>query len=460
MRPKLAKLQGIWLAAFSAMLCATFSAGLSAPSAAASDEPNVVFIMADDLGWGDVAFHGGNAPTPNLDRLAQQSLELRQHYVAPVCSPTRTGLMTGRCWSRFGVTTPTNERALPWDTVTLPRALKSVGYDTCLTGKWHLGSLPEQGPNHFGFDHSYGSLAGGVSPWNHHYKKGPFVNTWHRNERLIQEEGHVTDLIAQEAIQWLKQRGSAPFFLYVPFTAVHLPIKEPAQWLERVPRTIEGDVPRHYAACVMHLDDAVGRILRELDDRGLSDNTLVVFTSDNGGSWAENNDLKYPDDNCPNGKLVGNNRPWRGQKGEVVEGGTRVPALARWPMHIRAGQTETPLQITDWMPTLCALAGVRPDRDLKWDGRDIRSLLLEQKPLPDHPLYTVGPNWTARALRYGDWKLIARQPKGKAATYELYNLAADPSESKSLADEHPQQLEQMLAKLEAAATADRDSVAK
>ncbi|MGN6136249.1 MAG: sulfatase family protein, partial [Aureliella sp.] len=256
------------------------------------------------------------------------------------------------------------------------------------------------------------------------------------------------------------QRGSAPFFLYVPFTAVHLPIKEPAQWLERVPRTIEGDVPRHYAACVMHLDDAVGRILRELDDRGLSDNTLVVFTSDNGGSWAENNDLKYPDDNCPNGKLVGNNRPWRGQKGEVVEGGTRVPALARWPMHIRAGQTETPLQITDWMPTLCALAGVRPDRDLKWDGRDIRSLLLEQKPLPDHPLYTVGPNWTARALRYGDWKLIARQPKGKAATYELYNLAADPSESKSLADEHPQQLEQMLAKLEAAATADRDSVAK
>ena len=171
----------------------------SAPCIAAAPKPDIVFIIADDLGWADVAFHGGNAPTPNLDRLRHEGVELTQHYVAPVCSPTRTGLMTGRCWSRFGVTTPQNERALPWDTVTLPRALKAVGYDTCLTGKWHLGSLPEQGPNHFGFDHSYGSLAGGVSPWNHRYKQGPFSVTWHRNEKLIEEEGHVTDLIAAEA---------------------------------------------------------------------------------------------------------------------------------------------------------------------------------------------------------------------------------------------------------------------
>ena len=127
-----------------------------------ASKPNIVFIIADDLGWADVTFHGGNAPTPNLDRLAREGLELTQHYVAPVCNPTRTGLMTGRCWSLFGVTNPQNERALPWDAVTLPRALKGVGYDTCLTGKWPLGSLPEQGPNHFGFDHTYGSLAGGV----------------------------------------------------------------------------------------------------------------------------------------------------------------------------------------------------------------------------------------------------------------------------------------------------------
>ncbi len=270
--------------------------------------------MADDLGWADVAFHGGNTPTPHLDRMARAGLELSQHYVAPVCSPTRTGLMTGRCWSRFGVTTPQNELALPPDTVTVARALKSVGYATCLTGKWHLGSLPQWGPNHFGFDHSYGSLAGGVSPWNHRYKKGPFTYTWHRNEQLLEESGHVTDLICNEAVQWIESRGDEPFFLYVPFTAVHLPVKEPEQWVRRVPAGIEGDVPRHYAACVMHLDDAVGQIIAALEKRGRRENTLLVFTSDNGGSTAENNDLKYPDDNCPNGKLPGNNLPLRGAK--------------------------------------------------------------------------------------------------------------------------------------------------
>src|SRR5262245_44439441 len=180
---------------------------------AASSHHNIVFIIADDLGWADVAFHGGNAPTPNLDKLASSGLELTQHYVAPVCSPTRTGLMTGRFWSRFGVSNPQNERALPWDTATLPRALKQSGYETCLTGKWHLGSKPEWGPNHFGFDHSYGSLAGGVGPWNHFYKEGPFSTTWHRNEKLLVENGHVTDLIANEAIQWMAKRKDAPFFL-------------------------------------------------------------------------------------------------------------------------------------------------------------------------------------------------------------------------------------------------------
>ena len=447
MRHTFVYLLGVWIVA----LCGVV--------ASADSRPNIVFIIADDLGWGDVAFHGGNAPTPQLDRLAAQSLELTQHYVAPVCSPTRTGLMTGRCWSRFDVTTPTNSRALAWDTVTLPRALKSIGYDTCLTGKWHLGSLPEQGPNHFGFDHSYGSLAGGVSPWNHRYKQGPFVNTWHRDETLVEEQGHVTDLIAKEAIAWLETRGSNPFFLYVPFTAVHLPIKEPTEWVDRVPASIQGDVPRHYAACVMHLDDAVGRILAALDKRGVRDNTLVVFTSDNGGSWAQNNDLKYPDDNCPNGKLVGNNRPWRGQKGDLYEGGTRVATLARWPAAIKPGKVDSPAQITDWMPTICSFAGFRPDRDLQWDGQDIGSLLKERKALPDRPLYAVGPSWRARSLRYGDWKLIVGQAKN-SKSYELYNLSDDPEESRNVADEKPEQLKRMLARLEAIAAADRDSVVK
>lgn len=442
-----------------AVLLLTVVDSLSAGGTALASKPNIVFIMADDLGWADVAFHGGNAPTPNLDRLAREGLELTQHYVAPVCSPTRTGLMTGRCWSRFGVTNPQNERALPWDTVTLPRALKSIGYDTCLTGKWHLGSLPEQGPNHFGFDHSYGSLAGGVSPWNHRYKQGPFTQTWHRHEKLLEEPGHVTDLIAAEAVRWIESRGTTPFFLYVPFTAVHLPIKEPDEWLRRVPDSIQGDVPRHYAAGVMHLDSAVGRIIATLEKKGCRDKTLVIFTSDNGGSTVENNDLKYPDDNCPSGKLVGNNKPWRGEKGSLYEGGTRVPTVVSWPSRVKPGKVHSPVQITDWMPTLCALVGDRPDRDLNWDGTNIAALLTEHAELPDRPLYAVAPGWRSRSLRLGDWKLITHEDKNSRKV-ELFDLASDPGESKNQAEQQPDRVQQLLTKLNEAASRDRDSVAK
>jgi arylsulfatase A-like enzyme len=422
-------------------------------------KPNIVFIMADDLGWADVAFHGGNAPTPNLDRLAREGLELAQCYSAPVCSPTRTALMTGRCWSRFGVTSPQNQRALPWDTVTLPRALKSVGYETCLTGKWHLGSLPEQGPNHFGFDHSYGSLAGGVSPWNHRYKKGEFSQTWHRDEKLIEETGHVTDLIAAEAVRWLEGRGSAPFFLYVPFTAVHLPLKEPEEWVARVPAAVKGEVARHYAASVMHMDDAVGKIIAALEKKGVRDRTLLVFTSDNGGSWVENNDLQYPDDNCPNGKLPGNNLPWRGQKGNLYEGGTREPTVVSWPGHVKPGKVETPVQIIDWMPTFAAIAGYKADHDLKWDGIDITRVLTQHGALPDRALYAVAPGWRGRSVRLGNWKLIVNG-EGKKRSVELYDLAADPAESKNVAEQQPERVAQLSKVMDEISARDRDAVAK
>jgi arylsulfatase A-like enzyme len=369
-------------------------------------QPNVVFIIADDLGWADVAFHGGNAPTPHLDRLAGEGLELTQHYVAPVCSPTRTGLMTGRYWSRFGVTSPQNERALPWDTQTLPRLLKSAGYETCLTGKWHLGSKPEWGPNHFGFDHSYGSLAGGVGPWNHFYKQGPFSTTWHRNEKLIEEQGHVTDLIAQEAIDWLAERKEKPFFLYVPFTAVHLPVKERDEWLKRVPAEFEGNVPRHYAACVMHLDDAVGRLVAALEKGVRRENTLVIFTSDNGGSTAGNNDQKYPADDYPEGKLPGNNAPLRGQKGDLYEGGIRVPTIASWPGKLKPGKLTAPLHIVDWAPTLCALADCPPQPSPSWDGMNIWPLLSGAAEAEPRLLYWTAPGFRASAVRAGGWKPI------------------------------------------------------
>lgn len=419
------------------------------------EKPNIIFIMADDLGWGDVAFHGGNAPTPNLDKLARGGLELTQHYVAPVCSPTRTGLMTGRCWSRFNVTNPQNERALPWETTTLPRALKAVGYDTCLTGKWHLGSLPEQGPNHFGFDHSYGSLAGGVSPYSHGYKQGPFRKTWQRDEKLIEEAGHVTDLIAKEAIDWMQSRGAAPFFLYVPFTAVHLPIREPDEWVAKVPAELQGDLVRHYAASVMHLDDAVGRILAALEKLGKRERTLVVFTSDNGGSTGENNDRNYPNDDCPGGVLPGNNRPWRGKKGDLYEGGTRVATVVSWPGRAKPGKVESPVQITDWMPTLTAIAGWKPDQDLKWDGTDLRSLLMEHTPIPERPLYAVSPHWRARSLRLGNWKLVVTtKPESRV---ELFDLATDPYETKNEAIQQSDRLKKMTELMDKVAARDRDS---
>lgn len=425
---------------------------------AAPAKPDIVFIMADDLGWADVALHGGSAPTPHLDKLAQEGLELTRHYVAPVCSPTRAGLMTGRCWSRFNVTTPQSTRALRGDTMTLPKALKSVGYDTCLTGKWHLGSKPAWGPNRFGFDHSYGSLGGGVGPWDHHYKKGEFTDTWHRDEKLLKEDGHVTDLITKEACGWLAERKKdTPFFLYVPFTAVHLPVKEPQEWLARVPAGITGDVQRHYAACIMHLDDAVGQIMATLEKSGRRENTLVIFTSDNGGSTAENNGQAYPPDNYPAGPLPGSNTPLRGEKGSVYEGGTRVACIASWPGKLKPGKHESPAQIIDWMPTLCALAGFKPDKDLKWDGVNLWPQLAEGAAPPARTLYTVAPGFKSRSLRCDPWKLVVHGLDAKAK-YELYDILADPAEKTDLASQKPDELAAMKERLRVAARADKDAV--
>ena len=190
------------------------------------DKPNILFILADDLGWGDVSYHGSDIRTPAIDRLAESGIQLEQHYVCPMCTPTRVSFLTGRYPGRFGrrATTPSNPPVLPDNYETLATSLRNNGYDTGLFGKWHLGSSPQFGPNYFGFNTSYGSLAGGVDPYNHHYKRGEFSQTWHRNCQLIKQSGHVTDLITDEAIKWLIGREK-PWFCYVPFTAVHVPIK-------------------------------------------------------------------------------------------------------------------------------------------------------------------------------------------------------------------------------------------
>lgn len=435
-----------------------FAACISSGSFASP--PNIVFIIADDLGWADVGFHGGSAPTPHLDKLVSENVELSHHYVFPVCSPTRATLLSGRYCTRFGVVSPDNKRAYPWDTITLPRALKAAGYDTCLTGKWHLGSKPEEGPNHFGFDHSYGSLAGGVGPWDHFYKQGEFQRTWHRNEKLLDEKGHVTDLITREALQWLEARSDKPFFLYVPFTAVHLPIKEPKEWLDRVPAAITGTVEREYAACVMHLDDRVGRIIAALEKKGLREHTLLVFTSDNGGSTAENAGQTYPPDDYAKGSLPGNNKPLRDEKGRLYEGGIRVPTIVSWPGKLKAGKIESPLSVADWMPTFCALAGYKADKDLKWDGQNIWPVLSGEAKATPRILYWAGPGFRQQAVRDGEWKLIVtKDGKDKPAKEELFDLATDPGEKTNLAKQQPDKLTALKDKLAEISKADRDSVA-
>ncbi len=433
----------------------------------AQSQPNFVFIIADDLGWADVDFHDGNTPTPHLNQLLAEGVELKQHYVAPVCSPTRAGFLTGRYWSRFGITTPINNQGLPFETVTVAKALGEAGYSTALIGKWHLGSKPAWGPNHFGFDHGYGSLAGGIAPYNHRYKKGDYSVTWHRNHELIGEEGHVTDLLTDEAVKWIDEKTSAekpkPFFLYVPFTAVHLPIREPDEWLAKVPAGINGDVARQYSACIMHFDAAVGRIVDAIDKAGQRENTLVIFTSDNGGSTVQNNDTKYPDDKCPYGKLTGNNLPLRGQKGSLYEGGIRVPTIARWPGKLKPGtEFETPICVIDWMPTFCALAEAKVDSTkLKWDGVNLWPALTGEAKLLTRSLHIAGPGGNRWALRDGDWKLILTQNKNRHTAerpkIELFNIANDPNEKTDVGRENPGKVNELKAKLKKQRELDVDS---
>lgn len=417
--------------------------------------PNFLVIVADDLGWNDVGWHGQRLQTPNLERLCREGVELDQHYVSPMCSPTRAALLSGRYASRFGCTGAQNELVFPFGTPTLASVLSEAGYETALCGKWHLGSLPEWGPNHFGFQHSYGSWAGGCGPYDHRYKLGPYTHTWHRNENRITEEGHITDLIAREAVAWLEGRGERPFFLYVPFTAPHIPIKEPQEWLDRH-RDIEEPDRRQYAACISHLDDAVGRIVSALDKNGQRERTLIVFFSDNGGTTARNDDPKYPQDDYTPGKSDGSNLPLRGHKTQLYEGGIRVPAFANWSGVLRPGKLTAPIHAVDWMPTLCALAGMEISNELRWDGGNLWPALSGTEEAMPRSLYWAGTGFRTAAVRDGDWKLIVTRAGDKA---ELFDLSRDPLEKNDLAKREPERVENLRALLAQLAKPDNEAKA-
>ncbi len=410
-------------------------AGLAGSAAAAEGRPprpNIVFLLADDLGWGDVGFHGSDIQTPHLDKLAAAGARLEQFYVQPVCSPTRAALMTGRYPMRYGlqvgVVRPWAQYGLPLQERTLAQALRAAGYETAICGKWHLGHFrPAYLPTRRGFDHQYGHYNGALDYFTH-VRDGGF--DWHRDDKVCRDEGYTTHLLAREAVRLIAaQKADKPLFLYVPFNAVHAPHQVPARYTQ--PYDKRQGVRRIYAGMVAALDEAVGQIVAAVAKRGATRDTLFIFSSDNGG---------------PQPGRVTSNGPLRGAKGTLYEGGTRVPAFATWEGHIKAGTVvSAPLHVVDWYPTLVKLAGGSLKQKLPLDGRDAWPAITAGAPSP-HREILLNAEPKGGAIRVGDWKLIVKPRKA-----ELFNLAADPNEKKDLAADNPARVKELRARYEALA---------
>lgn len=415
-------------------------------------QPNIVFIIADDLGWGDIGYHGSEIRTPNLDRLAKEGRVFDQHYVMPTCTPTRVGLLSGRYPSRFGVLSPAYGEIYDDDTVTLPEALKRSGYTTHISGKWHMGSPPEFTPMKYGFTSSYGYFAGQIDPYTHHYKTGE--KSWHRNDGYLDETGHATDLITDDAVRVIKARHTQPFFLYIAYSVPHFPLKEPEKWLAMYPK-IKEESRKWFAASVTHMDNGIGKIVNALDKTGLRKDTLLVFVSDNGGqkSWHSDTEYKGRYAKLPH-TVLGNNMPLRGWKGDCYEGGVRVPGFVNWPHTISAGKIKVPVHIVDWMPTLCHLADFEPKHSLQWDGRNIWPIITgETTQVSERILYWKTPG--ASAVRKGDWKLIISRKNGHS---ELFNLMNDPYEKNDLVNQESERVLELKALLKQIASKDRERI--
>ncbi len=425
----------------------------SVASDGAQERPNILFIMVDDLGWGDVGFHDPTIYSPNLDKLAEDGIKLTRHYVAPQCTPTRVSFLTGRYAQRFGpqaIIAGYNVQAIPYETPTLASLLQSEGYDTALIGKWHLGSVPGQHPNLWGFDYSYGVLGGAVGVYDHRYRlsRKDYADTWHRNGVLIPgaengkpyEEGtHVTDLITQDAINFLQQKRNKPFFLYLAYTAVHTPLAEEKKWFddpEGKIRRITGESRRLLAATVHHLDDGIGQVLKVLEVSGQRDNTIVVFTSDNGGVTSGHKGGAYPQPNPQLKKGYSSNGSLRSGKTHVYEGGIRVPTIVHWPEKLNDGVIDSPVHICDWLPTFCDIVGVS-NLPENLDGKNILPV-INGEAAEERLLYFARGDkipWARRAIIKGNWKLISEKNQ-----WELYNISEDPSEITNLSETYPERL--------------------
>ena len=441
------------LGAFCAFYAAFYTALLGA-----AEQPNVIVMVADDLGWADVGFHGGDIDTPSLDRLAAEGVELRRFYTTPICSPTRAALMTGRNPIRLGIAYGV---ILPWDNHGvhteerfLSEAFLDMGYQTAIVGKWHLGHAQQTyHPNSRGFEHFYGHLHTEVGYYP------PFANQggkdFQRNGVSINDEGYETDLLAEEGSRYIRERDpSKPFFLYLPFLAPHTPLDAPRHLQDKYAdidtdlppaRSVQTDSTRTisklllrdsarpmYAAVVDAMDQAIGRVLETLDEEGIGDNTIVLFFSDNGGAAYSHGGA--------------NNAPLRGGKGEVFEGGIRVVSLLRWPDQLEGGgKMDQIMTVMDVFPTLMDAAGLMPGTHLSWDGASLWPAIRDGRRAPrqndvffasETPIY----GHFNLTLFNEDWKLVQEIQQDQittTVTNHLFNIAEDPNEYNNLASVHP-----------------------
>lgn len=400
-------------------------------ASAQSPRPNVVLILADDLGFIDLAHRGGPMRTPHLDRVARQGLRLEQFYSYPLCSPTRSALMTGRNPIRFGlaysVVRPWAYYGVPTSETLLPQRFRQAGYQTACIGKWHLGHANKKLlPNSRGFDHFYGHLNGAIDYFTHERDGGL---DWQRNGISVREDGYTSDLFGAESKRWVEARDKRrPFFLYLAFNAPHSPLQAPQSLVDGY-ANIADTRRRTYAAMVEAMDRAIGALLASLERDRQLDNTILFFCSDNGGPRA----------------LGADNGPLRAGKATPYEGGIRVPALLYAPGRIRPGQSNQQMAAWDVLPTLAAAAGVELGEGPPRDGQNLWPVLNGSEPLrPRGELFFAVQQETGPkqyALRDGDWKLvrIATVPQSQ----QLYKIDADPNEKTDLAEAEPVRLARM-----------------
>jgi arylsulfatase A-like enzyme len=425
---------------------------VAAPAVASSQQaarPNIVHVVADDLGWKDVGFNGcKDIHTPNLDALAAGGAKFTQFYVQPMCTPTRACLMTGRYPFRYGLQTAVipSVSAYGLDTTEwlLPQCLAEAGYRTAIIGKWHLGHADKKyWPRQRGFDYQYGAMIGELDYFTHD-EHG--VLDWFRDNQPVKEEGYTTTLLGQDAARLIAEHDtSRPLYLYLAFNAPHTPYQAPKEYIDRY-SSIEDPTRRTYAGMVACLDDEIGRVVAALEKRKMRDNTLILFQSDNGGTrsalfagvMADMSKVKLP---CDNG-------PYREGKGTLYEGATRVCALANWPGHIQAQTVDGLIHAVDLFPTLAALAGATTAKSKPLDGVDVWDTISRGKPSPRAEiLYNIEP--FRGAVRQGDWKLIWRTLLPSST--ELYDLAHDPSERNNLAAAQPDKVAAFQRRLDALA---------